>query len=297
MTLFLGVDGGQSGSVALVGDEEGRVVRVGRGVNVRAALDEAQVAGRAFESVCFGLSGGAAGREEMVRGLVKSARYQIVHDAWIALTGAIGGEPGMVVIAGTGSMAFGRNRENRSARAGGWGYVFGDEGGAFDLVRQALRAVLRAEEGWGPETVLRELLLEPTGAPDANALMHLFYTPEYPRHRVAAFAPLVDRAAAMGDAVAQDILKQAAQSLATFGAAVRRQLFDPAEAVTVSYIGGVFACEVLRERFRILTELDDGNRVAAPQYGPAAGALLEAYRAAGVRCTLSDVPVEKGAEL
>ncbi len=280
----------------MIGDEEGRVVDVGRGVSVQAATDAAHVAGKAFESVCFGLSGGAAGKEAMVRGMVKSARYQIVHDAWIALAGATAGEAGIVVIAGTGSMAFGRNRENRSARAGGWGYVFGDEGGAFDLVRQALRAVLRAEEGWGPKTVLRDLLLEPTGAPDANALMHLFYTSEYPRQRVAAFAPLVDRAAGLGDTVAQDILKQAAQSLATFSAAVRRQLFDPAETVTVSYTGGVFACQVLRERFRILAELDDGNRVAAPQYGPAAGALLEAYRAAGVGCTLSNIPVEKGAE-
>lgn len=283
--------------MALIGDEQGRVVGVGRAVSVQAALDEAQVAGIGFESVCFGLNGGAAGKEAMVRGLVKSARYQIVHDAWIALAGATAGEPGIVVIAGTGSMAFGRNGENRSARAGGWGYVFGDEGGAFDLVRQALRAVLRAEEGWGPKTVLRELLLEPAGALNANALMHLFYTPEYPRQRVAAFAPLVDRAAGLGDAVAQDILKHAAQSLATFAAVVRRQLFDPAETVLVSYIGGVFACHVLRERFRILAELDDGNRVVPPQYGPAAGALLEAYQAAGVRCTLSNVPVEKGAAL
>jgi N-acetylglucosamine kinase-like BadF-type ATPase len=295
LRLFLGVDGGQSGAVALIGNEEGRVVGVGRGVSVQAALGNAQVADTVFESVCFGLSGGAEGRDALVRGLVKSARYRIEHDAWVALAGATAGEPGIVVIAGTGSMAFGRNRENRTARAGGWGYVFGDEGGAFDLVRQALRAVLRAEEGWGPQTLLRELLLESTGAGDANSLMHLFYTNEYPRQRVAALAPLLDRAAGLRDAVAQDILKHAAQSLATFAAAVRRQLFDPAETVTVSYTGGVFGCQVLLERFRILVELDEGNRVARPRYGPAAGALLEAYRAAGLECTLSDIPEEKGA--
>jgi N-acetylglucosamine kinase-like BadF-type ATPase len=139
------------------------------------------------------------------------------------------------------------------------------------------------------------LLLKSTGAGDANSLMHLFYTNEYPRQRVAALAPLLDRAAGLRDAVAQDMLKHAAQSLATFAAAVRRQLFDPAETVTVSYTGGVFGCQVLLERFRILVELDEGNRVARPRYGPAAGALLEAYRAAGLECTLSDVPEEKGA--
>ncbi len=297
MKSFLGVDGGQSGTVALIGDEEGRILRVGRGADVQSAIHDARAADTVFESVCFGLSGGAAGKEAMVRGLVSSARYQIVHDAWIALAGATAGEPGIVVIAGTGSMAFGRNRESRTARAGGWGYVFGDEGGAFDLVRQALRAVLRAEEGWGPKTVLRELLLEAAGSADANSLMHLFYAAEYPRQRVASFAPLVDLAAGLGDAVAQDILKHAAQSLATFAAVVRGQLFDAAEAVTVSYTGGVFGCQVVRERFRILVELDDGNRVAPPRYGPAAGALLGAYRAEGVECQLRGVPEEKGAGL
>ncbi len=126
--------------------------------------------------------------------------------------------------------------------------------------------------------------------------MHLFYTDEYPRERVASLAPLVDRAAALGDPVAQDILKHAAQSLATFVAAVRRKLFNAAEAVTVSYTGGVFLSQVLLERFRILVELEDGNRLIRPRYGPAAGALLEAYRAAGIACELSGVPLEKGAE-
>ncbi len=173
----------------------------------------------------------ASGQRRADRELVQASRYTITHDAWIALAGATAGEPGVIAIAGTGSMAFGRNREDRTARAGGWGYAFGDEGSAFDLVRQALRAVLRSEEGWGPRTALRELLLESTGATDANALLHLFYTAEYPRQRVASFAPLVDQAAAAGDPVAQDILKHAAQSLATFVAAVRDQLFGPRETV------------------------------------------------------------------
>ncbi len=314
--IFLGVDGGQSGTVALIGNEEGHVVGVGRagpcnhvavaegrarflaavGGSVQAALNQMGVAELRFESACFGFSGGPADKEDLTREMVKAARYTITHDAWIALAGATAGEPGIIVIGGTGSMAFGRNRDSRTARAGGWGYAFGDEGGAFDLVRQALRAALRSEEGWGPRTLLRDLLLESTSAPDANTLLHRFYAGEYPRHRVASFAPLVDRAAGLGDVVAQDILKQAAQSLATFAASVRSQLFDPLEAVPVSYAGGVFTSQVLRERFRILVELTEGNRLTPPHYGPAAGALLEAYRAAGVACTLREVPdEEKGA--
>ena len=179
-----------------------------------------------------------------------------------------------------------RNAAGEEARAGGWGYIFGDEGGAFDLVRAALRAALRQEEGWGPRTALRELLLATADAPTANALLHRFYTPEFPRERIAAFASLLDQAAEAGDAVAQELLKSAAQSLATLAGVVRGRLFTPGEPVTVSYAGGVFRSPLLLARFRLLVELEDANRFAAPLHGPAEGALIEAYRVAGIACTL-----------
>src|SRR5579872_2781206 len=273
MPLYLGIDGGQSSTTALIGekigDETGRVLGTGQaGPCNHAAAGEgrrkfitaitdslnhaAASAGLsgpiAFEAACLGLSGGPDDKEAFARETIRAERYLITHDAHIALAGATGGEPGIIVIAGTGSIVFGRSAAGVTARAGGWGYVFGDEGGAFDLVRHALRAVLRSEEAWGPRTVLRDLLLESTGSEDSNTLMHLFYTDEYPRERVASLAPLVDRAAAVGDPVAQDILKHAAQSLVTFVAAVRRKLFNAAEAVTVSYTGGVFLSQVLLER-------------------------------------------------
>lgn len=315
MQLFLGVDGGQSSTTALVGDQAGRVIGVGKagpcnhasaaegkarflaalGGSVEGAMTQAGVANLTFESACFGFSGGPADKDALTREVVKARRYTITHDAWIALAGALAGEPGIIAIGGTGSIIFGRNREGRTARAGGWGYIFGDEGGAFDLVRQALRAILRHEEGWGPATALKDLLIEASGATGANELLHRFYTDEYPRERVAAYAPLVDRAAVLGDAIAGDILKGAAQSLATLLAATRNQLFRPEEPVAVSYTGGVFRSRILLERFRMLVELD-ANAVQPPVYGPAAGSLIEAYRAAGATCVLKDVPTdEKGA--
>ena len=206
------------------------------------------------------------------------------------MAGATGGEPGIIVIAGTGSMVFGRNANGVTARAGGWGYIFGDEGGAFDLVRQALRAILRNEEGWGPPTALREALLEATGARDGNQLMHRLYTDAFPRDRVAGWAKLIDQAARAGDAVASDILAFAAQQLATLTAAVRRQLFGSSTAwpgqVNVCYSGGVFGSDPLLERFRMLVELEEGNRVSAPQHNAAEGALLEAYRLKGTKVNL-----------
>ena len=132
-------------------------------------------------------------------------------DALIALSGAMAGGPGIITIAGTGSIAYGRNSDKRVARVGGWGYIYGDEGGGFDLTRQAVRAALRYEEGWGPATALREMLLAETGATDANDLVHRLYTIEYPRPQIASLSKLVDRAAMEGDAVAHGILTNASQ--------------------------------------------------------------------------------------
>jgi len=307
--LFLGVDGGQSSTTALVGDEAGRVVGVGRGGPCNhvgkaegrqrflralgSCLHEAGFEGAEFEAACLGFSGGAADKEAYVRESVKAKRTVVTHDAFVALVGATAGEPGVVAIAGTGSMAFGRNREGKTARAGGWGYLFGDEGGGFDLVRQGLRAALRDEEGWGRKTALRDALVSSAGATSANDLLHRFYTDEYPRERVAAFSKRVDRVARDGDAVAQEILLMAAQQLATMVSAVRAQLFDAKTPCCVSYLGGVFRSEIVLGRYRMLMELEEGNRVVEPIYGPAAGALIEAYRVAGLSIQLKDVPVEK----
>jgi N-acetylglucosamine kinase-like BadF-type ATPase len=307
--LFLGVDGGQSSTTALVGDESGRVIGVGRAGPcnhvgkaegrekflraIGGCLREADFEGAEFEAACLGFSGGAADKDAYVRESIKAKQYVVTHDAFIALVGATAGEPGVVTIAGTGSIAFGRNREGKTARAGGWGYVFGDEGGGFDLVRQALRAMLRHEEGWGSKTALREVLLSSAGATSANDLLHRFYTDEYPRERVAAFAKLVDRVAHDGDAAAREILLAAAQQLATLATAVRAQVFDGSASCRISYLGGVFRSEILLGRYRMLMELDGGNRVAEPVYGAAAGALIEAYRLGGLAVELKGVPAEK----
>lgn len=315
MRLFLGVDGGQSATVALIGDESGQVLGVGRAGpcnhatlaegrerfltaldgSVGSALHGAGLGKTIFESACFGFSGGPEDKASLTRQRVQAARYTITHDAEIALAGATGGEPGEIVIAGTGSIAYGRNADGKSARAGGWGYLFGDEGSAFDLVRQSLRAALRHAEGWGPSTALTSLLLDAASAASAHDLLHRFYSDEFPRDRIAAMAPLVDQAAIAGDAIAQEILKAAAQSLAALLVTIRAQLFVPSESTIASFSGGVFRSHILRERFRLLVELDGITRLIAPRFSSAAGALIQAYRAVGLACLPQQIPEEKGA--
>src|ERR1022692_3845329 len=257
MKLYLGVDGGQSGTTAVIGDDGGRILGTGqagpchhategegrakleRAVTgsvgaacAQAGLDAAAVR---FEAACFGMSGGPDDKREILAATLRVERLVVTNDAVISLAGATTTGQGIVTIAGTGSIAFGRNAAGRTARAGGWGYVFGDEGGGFDIVRQALRAALRMEEGWGPPTSLRQALLDTTGQASANRVLHLFYTPDWPRSRAASLASLVDSAAAEGDPVALHILESAAQELALLAAAVRAQLWRPGDPVDVAY--------------------------------------------------------------
>ncbi len=253
----------------------------------QAGLDLKKIS---FAAACFGFSGGGEDKEAYSRELIRSGRYKITHDAEIALWGATAGEPGIIIIAGTGSMAFGRNAEGRTARAGGWGYLFGDEGGAFDITRRALRSALKYEEGWGPATTLSNLLLKQTGAASADELLHLFYTPEYPRQRVASLAPIVTRAAAQGDEVAVGILQAAAEELVRFVKGVHGQLFEVGERVLVAHIGGVFQSALLLESFAERARESIAASVGPPRLSPAAGAVLEALRMDGNHAELSAVP-------
>jgi len=304
MRLFLGVDGGQSGTTAMIGDETGRILGTGeagpcnhaahgegRGKLERAVagsvgaacsqagLDAATVR---FEAGCFGMSGGPDDKREILAAILRVDRLVVTNDAVIALAGATRTGQGIITIAGTGSIAFGRNPAGRTSRAGGWGHIFGDEGGGFDIARQAARAALRLEEGWGPPTTLREALLAATESATADEMLHRFYTDDWPRSRVATLARLVDAAAVEADAVALGILSGAAQQLAMLAGAVRGELWSPGSAVEVAYIGGVFQSGILLEKFKTLVELEDGVRCGRPRRGPAEGALREAYRSAGL---------------
>lgn len=300
MNYYLGVDGGQSGTASAIGDETGRVLGRGEaGPCNHAAADEGRAKleravresvaaawkdagidgdGVRFRAGCFGMSGGPEDKREILARILPADRLTVTTDAAIALAGATETGQGIIVIAGTGSIAYGKNARGRSARAGGWGYVFGDEGGAFDIARQGMRAALRMEEGWGSPTILREMLLETIGARSANEALHLLYTPEWPRPRTATLAQLVDEAANGGDDIAAKIIHDAAAQLSTLAGSVREQIFSRRTEHQVAYVGGVFQSARLLERFRLLVELEEGVECIPPLRDPAEGALREAIR-------------------
>jgi len=302
MRLYFGIDGGQSSTKALLADETGKVIGRGRGGPcnhvgsmegrakflsavgdcLRQAYHEAGLESTSvrFASVCLGLSGGAEDKEAYIKELIPSERYKLTHDAEIALIGGTAGEPGIIIIAGTGSIAFGRNGQMQTARAGGWGYIFGDEGGGFDLARQGLRRALQYEEGWGPPTVLHKALLEASGAASANALLHELYN-KFDRQQIAGYAKLVTNAAEQGDEVALEVLKTAAESLTSYVTGVYGQLFKKGETVQIVAVGGVFKSHAFTQKLMQNIYTSILCPLGSPKLSPAAGALLEALRQDG----------------
>jgi len=304
MNVFLGVDGGASKTAALVIDETGK--SLGTGVagpsnhlrvgietaarNIERAVNKAVVAAdvatREIVWAYCGIAGAdhPAHRQEVVDSLeifFPRGNFTVDNDARIALTGAIGFGAGVVVIAGTGSVAFGRNDAGEEARAGGWGPIIGDEGSGYFIARTGMTAVLRAYDGRGKPTMMTELLrtehhLEPRDLPKA------IYAQTTHADDVARYAKLVFDAAEAGDAVARSIVDLAAQQLASCILAVARRLHIIDGGFPVAYVGGVFkAGEVLLAPLRAAVAAEAGKAtLQAPLKTPVEGAAQMAIRAA-----------------
>jgi N-acetylglucosamine kinase-like BadF-type ATPase len=191
-------------------------------------------------------------------------------DAEAALAGAVPEGAAVVVIAGTGAVAWGRDAEGKRGRADGWGPLLGDEGSAAWIGREALKAAARAQDGRGPATALETAVARALGAETVAGLLSL---PEPTTAQVAGLARECDAAARRGDEVAADILGEAGQRLATAAEAVAQRL--GLSDYAVSWAGGAFASKALREAFRWDVEARlPGARVVAPRYEPVVGAGL-----------------------
>lgn len=302
MKLFLGIDGGGSKTELLLADEAGRVLgrMVGPGANLRRtppaelrallresflALQESAGLGQLRPAaVCAGFAGAgqldARGRgRQALAELLPAATVYVVGDMEVALEAAVGPGSGVVLIAGTGSIAYGRNGLNRQGRAGGWGpgNQGGDEGSGYDIARRALRAVRKARTGKGPATLLSEFVAEVF--PETTREVQAANGPESAA-QLAALFPGILRAARAGDRAAQAILEQAVEALAKLGAEVLRRLDLQGESARVVTCGGIFA-----ESHEVQAGVEKGIRAAAPQAlveplrtSPAEGAARMAVR-------------------
>jgi N-acetylmuramic acid 6-phosphate etherase len=271
--LYLGIDGGGTHTVALLAGRTACGWEVlGRGTagpsnrqavgteRALAALDEAvsaafAAAGRTrgpAAAACLGLAGADRPDDQAVirdwAGRVRLAeRVDVTSDAAILLAAGTPEGWGLVLIAGTGSIAFGRTADDRPARAGGWGHLLGDEGSGYALAMAGLQAVARAADGRRPATRLTEGLLKRLGLSQPQDLIAAVYRGGRDRADLAALAPLVVEAAE-GDAVAAGIVEEGARELSAAGAVVVRQL-GWESPVPVALAGGLLlGSEGYRER-------------------------------------------------
>jgi N-acetylglucosamine kinase-like BadF-type ATPase len=256
----LGIDAGGTKTVCLLADGSGRVLAHahGGGANLQASgeLEVEKVLHRLMEetlgqldvrpdAICLGIAGvDRASDSEAVHGIMRrigfKTRVLVVNDALIALVAGAGEQPGVVIVAGTGSIAYGVDANRRACRAGGWGYLLGDEGGGFWIGRAALSAVVRQFDGRGPATCLTELVLAEMQLATPSELIHAIYDRGLQRPLVAGLAKVVQRAMIAGDAVAAHILARAAEELVAAAASVVTRLDMRGDVFPTVLAGRIF---------------------------------------------------------
>jgi N-acetylglucosamine kinase-like BadF-type ATPase len=258
---LLGFDGGGTKTECVLADAEGRVLAratTGPSNPLRAgymrawfALGEGadnvmgrqKIRGDQITGVCAGLGG--AGRPGVARRVVTyfersftKAKVHVTTDLEIALEAAFAGGEGMLLLAGTGSAAFGRDAQGRTARAGGRGPWFSDEGSAFDIGRRAVQAVLLAEESRGPETALTKRIFASHNWKDWTLLTEA--VAKNPDDVFPKIYPAVAQMADRGDAVSQSILSAAAAALAGLAVAVAKEMDWQTHLFAIAQAGGVY---------------------------------------------------------
>jgi N-acetylglucosamine kinase len=291
----LGIDVGGTKTVCLLGDDEGRIVSMakGPGANLQSVgeLQLEKVLHTVMEetvaqqpavpaAICLGIAG--VDRPEdatVVRGVMSrigyKARILVVNDALIALQAGIGAAAGIVIVAGTGSIAYGCDTHARAARAGGWGYVLGDEGSGYWIGRLALRAIVREADGRGQPTSLTPRVLAHFGVARPGELFQTVYRQDFKPAAVAALAAHVQRARDEGDAVATAILDRGAKELVAAAASVANQLELTGQEFSFVLAGGMFkAVPCLREEVaRLLQAIAPRSRTILLDVEPALGAV------------------------
>jgi N-acetylglucosamine kinase-like BadF-type ATPase len=277
--LFAGIDGGQSSTCAVIGDDERVLARghagaadevgvSGNSTRLREALEGALAnavaaanlpADTQFEAIVAGVSG-YEGRIYGDAPRMPTKQFVIMHDAPIAHAGAFGGKPGVIVIAGTGSVAYALAADGRTNTGGGWGYLFGDEGSAFWIARMFVQGATRKH-------ALVRPLLEYFDAANLRSLVRAFYSGEITRERLASFAPIA--------LSSEEFAAAAARALASLAA---ETVLD--RPCAIAFTGGLLSDAAFQARVQAATlESLPDCKIVAPAADAAQGALILARRA------------------
>ena len=298
----LGIDAGGTKTVCLLANDRGEVL-----AQTRASGANLQVMGEfgvekilhrvmdetlgdrdiKLEAICLGIAGVDRPRDaqtikDVMRRIGQKTRTVVVNDALVALVAGAGEQAGVVVVAGTGSIAYGHDAEGRAARAGGWGYLLGDEGGGFWIGRAALSAVVRQFDQRGPVTLLTDLVLAHMQLSTPAEVIHAIYDRGLQRHAITGLAGVVQRAMEAGDAVAGEILDRAATELAAAASSVVTRLGMRGDVFPTVLAGGMFKGipSLVTAVTTRLAEVAPRSEVRRLEIEPANGAVTLALSAA-----------------
>lgn len=300
MAIFLGIDGGGSKTSCEVGNETSvlgkgsgagsNVVRVGEDkareafeTAVHQACASANIDPSQVTRTCVGIAGGARPETtDIIRKILSnlvSGDVEIVGDMVIAIEAASGSGGGVVVIAGTGSIAYGRNAAGESARAGGWGFAISDEGSGHWIGRTAVTATMRAYDESQP-TPLLDSIIKAWGISSREQM--ILVANSSPPPDFAGLFPAVARAAEAGDTIASEILARAGTELSRLAEIVIEKLFQGAESIPVAMSGGVFgnSAQVRQVFYNTLRSRRPGVALNATIIDPVRGALELARKSA-----------------
>ncbi|MBE3557985.1 MAG: ATPase [Ktedonobacteraceae bacterium] len=298
-SFYLGVDGGGSKTLAVIVDAQGN--EWGRGSagganyaavgleqalqNIYTAVEQAvALAGchLPLERAWFGLAGVDRPADHLLLSphLQPLAQYvQVMNDAELGFS-ALSQATGVVLVAGTGSIALGRDGLGRRVRCGGWGHVLGDEGSGYDLGRQALQAAVRAADGRGPQTMLLDLILRHWQLQQADDLIGKVYGEDEAGDDASAIAHLstyVFTAARQYDLEAQRIVQQGARELALAVRTVCERLAFGQQSVPLALCGGLLLhessyCALVLDELRAKLSVEPVVRVEDPALSAARAA-------------------------
>ncbi len=302
MKCLIGIDGGGTKTHGIITNFDGEILAeiIGGSANfqmlgvepVAKALVELiyKLADKAcckisnIEVAVIGLTGAGRekDREKIFNGLIGYAKKEnlslpelvIETDARIALEGAFIGKPGIILIAGTGSVMFAKDIEGKIHRVGGWGRFIGDEGSAFVIGREALRAVAKYIDGRGKETILKDLIFEEFNLTDLTQVVSGIYFGEFDIGKVA---PVVMKAVELGDDVAKEILDNACDELLSHIKAMLEKA-NFGERPNLSLLGGVLQNDnyVSRKLKKMIVSKFPNVNLIEPISSPAYGAIVYA---------------------
>jgi glucosamine kinase len=295
VAFFLGIDGGGTRTRCIIGDDESelgrgsssscKVQKVGElcardslSAAIHEACVQAGISPRKISRTCAGITGAA--RPEIaatMRDLVMSAvagEVEVVGDIDVAFADAFGKDPGVLVIAGTGAIAYGRSSSGQTARAGGWGYLVSDEGSGSWIGIEAVRSALRKKD-LGENPGLLKSLSAGLGSENLDDFIVKLNSNSVPDF--SSLFPAVLSSAQNNDRLAQEVLECAGRELANLAEIIVRRLFGKTSCSVITH-GGVFSSsEIVRSSFEKEIRVRNENvNVLQKTIDPARGALQRA---------------------